>query len=140
MDRCLSSFNTLSGTGCLRCKPNDKVAADWKKYKNKKYLNTSFNDVSRGSYTTRLNMNVKSDQTLVFEKKGKPEYPEKNLSEQSRQQTKSPYIWLRVSELNPGEIGGRVSSVPLQFGPLSPEIWPHPVFILSITKRLIRFC
>ena len=29
----------------------------------------------------------KSNQMLVFEERGKPEYPEKNLSEQSREQT-----------------------------------------------------
>ena len=33
---------------------------------------------------------------LVFEERGKPEYPEKNLSEQSREPTNSAHIWRRV--------------------------------------------
>ena len=34
----------------------------------------------------------KSNQMLVFEERGKPEYPEKNLSEQSREPTNSAHI------------------------------------------------
>ena len=45
---------------------------------------------------------------LVFEERGKPEYPEKNLSEQRREPTTdSTHIWRRRRELNPGHIGGR---------------------------------
>ena len=44
---------------------------------------------------------------LVFEERGKPEYPEKNLSEQSRELTNSAHLWRRVRESNPGHIGGR---------------------------------
>ena len=44
---------------------------------------------------------------LVFEERGKPEFPEKNLSEQSREPTNSAHIWHRVRESNPGHIGGR---------------------------------
>ena len=44
---------------------------------------------------------------LVFEERGKPEYPEKNLSEQSREPTNSAHLWRRVRESNPGHIGGR---------------------------------
>ena len=44
---------------------------------------------------------------LVFEERGKPEYPEKNLSEQSRQRTNSAHLWRRVRKSNPGHIGGR---------------------------------
>ena len=45
---------------------------------------------------------------LVFEERGKPEYPEKNLSEQGREPTtNSTYIWYRRRDLNPGHIGGR---------------------------------
>ena len=44
---------------------------------------------------------------LVFEERAKPEYPEKNLSEQSREPTKnSTHTWRRVRESNPGHIGG----------------------------------
>ena len=38
---------------------------------------------------------IKSNQMLVFEERGKPEYPEKNLSEQSREPTNSAHIWRR---------------------------------------------
>ena len=50
---------------------------------------------------------IKSNQNLVFEERGKPEYPEKNLSEQSREPTNSAHLWRRVRESNPGHIGGR---------------------------------
>ena len=44
---------------------------------------------------------------LVFEERGKPEYPEKNLSEQRREPTtNSTHIWHRRRELNPRHIGG----------------------------------
>ena len=44
---------------------------------------------------------------LVLEERGKPQYPEKNLSEQSREPTNSAHIWRRVRESNPGHIGER---------------------------------
>ena len=50
---------------------------------------------------------------LVFEERGKPEFPEKNLSEQSREPTNSAHIWRRVRESNPGHIGGRRALSPL---------------------------
>ena len=46
-------------------------------------------------------------QMLVFEERGKPEYPGKNLSEQSREPTNSTHIWRRIRESIPGHIGGR---------------------------------
>ena len=39
---------------------------------------------------------------LVFGERGKPEYPGKNLSEQSRQPTNSTHIWRPIRESNPG--------------------------------------
>ena len=43
---------------------------------------------------------------LVFEEKGKPEYPEKNLSKQRRERTTNcNYVWSRRLDLNPGHIG-----------------------------------
>ena len=43
---------------------------------------------------------------LVFEEKGKPEYPEKNLSKQRREPTTNcNYVWSRRLDLNPGHIG-----------------------------------
>ena len=45
---------------------------------------------------------------LVFEERGKPEYPEKNLLEQRREPTtNSTHIWRRHQDLNQGNIGGR---------------------------------
>ena len=44
---------------------------------------------------------------FYFKERGKPEYPEKNLSEQSREPTNSAHLWLRAWESNPGHIGGR---------------------------------
>ena len=51
---------------------------------------------------------------LVFEERGKPEYPEKNLSEQGREPTtNSTHILRRRLDLNPGHIGGRRVLSPL---------------------------
>ena len=58
---------------------------------------------------------------LVFEDRGKPEFPDKNLSEQSREATNLAHIWRRVRELNPGHIGGRRAFSPLR-QPWSPQI------------------
>ena len=52
---------------------------------------------------------------LVFEERGKPEYPEKNLSEQGREPTtNSTHIWRRRRDLDPGHIGGRRVLSPLR--------------------------
>ena len=57
---------------------------------------------------------------LVFEERGKPEYPEKNLLEQGREPTtNSSHIWHRRRDLNPGYIGGRRVLSPLRH-PCSP--------------------
>ena len=59
---------------------------------------------------------------LVFEERGKPEKPEKNLSEQGREPTtNSTHIWRRVRESNPGHIGGRRVLSPLR-NPWSPSV------------------
>ena len=61
---------------------------------------------------------------LVFEERGKPEYPEKNLSEQRREpKTNSTHIWRRRRDLNPGYIGGRRALSPLRH-PLLPMAVP----------------
>ena len=58
---------------------------------------------------------------LVFEERGKPEYPEKNLSEQKTETTTDPtQIWRRRRELNSGHIGGRGAFSPLGH-PLLPK-------------------
>ena len=46
-------------------------------------------------------------QMLVFDERGKPEYPGKNLSWQSGEPTNSIHIWHREQKSNPGHIGGR---------------------------------
>ena len=52
---------------------------------------------------------------LGFEERGKPEYLEKNLSEQGREPTtNSTHIWRRRRDLNPGHIGGRQALSPLR--------------------------
>ena len=52
---------------------------------------------------------------LVFAERGKPKYPEKNLSEQTREPTtNSTHVWHRVRESNPGHIGGRRVLSPLR--------------------------
>ena len=65
-----------------------------------------------------LNWNL---EMLVFEKRGKPEYPEKNLSEQGREPTtNSTHIWRQRRDLNPGHIAGRRVLSPLRH-PCSPN-------------------
>ena len=50
-----------------------------------------------------LNWNL---EMLVFEERGKPEYPEKNLLEQGREPaTNSTHIWHQTWEMNLGHIG-----------------------------------
>ena len=74
---------------------------------------------------TRLNVSVRSRlnwnlEVLVFEEREKPEYPEKNLSEQGREPTtNSTHIWRRRRDLNPGHIGGKWA-LPLLRHPCSP--------------------
>ena len=60
---------------------------------------------------------------LVFEERGKPEYPEKNLSEQRREPTtNSTHTWRWCRDLNLGHIGGRWALSPLGH-PLLPKGW-----------------
>ena len=50
----------------------------------------------------------------VFEERGKPEYPKKNLSEQGREPTtNSTHKWRRVGESKTGHIGERRAFSPL---------------------------
>ena len=59
---------------------------------------------------TRWNVSVRSRsnwklKVLAFKERGKPEKPEKNLSEQGREPTtNSTHIWRRRQDLNPGHI------------------------------------
>ena len=60
---------------------------------------------------------------LVFEERGKLEYPEKNLSQkgENQQQTKT-HIWHCCQNLNPGHIGGRQALLSQLHHPLLPII------------------
>ena len=70
---------------------------------------------------------------LVFEERGKPEYPEKNLSEQRRETTtNSTHIWRRRRDLNPGHIGGRRV--------LSPVHHPCSQTLETKTEILCKIC
>ena len=61
---------------------------------------------------------------LVFKERGKPEYPEKNHSEQSREPTtNSTHIWRGVRESNLGHIGGRRAHSPLRHSCSPVSIW-----------------
>ena len=78
---------------------------------------------------------------LVFEEKGKPEYPEKNLSKQEREPTtNSNYVWSRRLDLNPGHIGEAfqrglwcrfVAHFPIHLSPISLETNVAAVFSLQ---------
>ena len=64
------------------------------------------------SVCSRSNWNL---EVLVFEERGKPEYLEKNLSEQGREPTRnSTHIWRRRRDLNSGHFGGRRVLSPLR--------------------------
>ena len=64
------------------------------------------------SVRSRSNWNL---EMLVFKDRGKPEYLEKNPSEQMRAPTtNSTHIWLQHQDLNPGHTGGRWVLSPLR--------------------------
>ena len=75
---------------------------------------------------------------LVSEERGKPEFPEKNLSEQSREPTNSAHIWRWVRESNPGHIGGRRALSPLH-QPCSPLLilQTHYWFYKQLTRDIL---
>ena len=76
---------------------------------------------------------------LVFEEKGKPEYPEKNLLEQRRESTtNSTHIWRPHGDLNPGHIGGRRALSPLRH-PLLPES-VHYVIHIARSQSICTGC
>ena len=80
---------------------------------------------------SRSNWNL---EVLVFEEREKPEYPEKNLSEQGREPTtNSAHIWRRRRDLNPGHIGGTRVLSPLRH-PCSPSL-----ISLYISQNLVVF-
>ena len=77
---------------------------------------------------------------FVFKERGKPEYPEKNLSEQSREPTtNSTHIWRLVRESNLGHIAGRWALSPLrQPCPHYRILWMHRrVCEISLTACMV---
>ena len=73
---------------------------------------------------------------LVFEERGKPEYPEKNLSEQRREPTtNSTHIWRRRCELNPGHNKRRRVFSPLRH-PYCPFFRSNSDNFIELTKNL----
>ena len=76
---------------------------------------------------------------LGFEERGKPEYPEKNLSEQRREPTtNSTHRWRRRRDLNPGHIGGRPVPSPLRH-PLLPKLFPSLGKVGLTTGVYVRY-
>ena len=74
---------------------------------------------------------------LVFKERGKPEYPEKNLSEQRREPTtNSTHIWRRRQDLSPGHIGGRRVVSPL-YHPLLPLAHVADVIYPRVNQKLV---
>ena len=57
-----------------------------------------------GSWTSEIKSINTYQIILVFEERGKPEYPEKNLSEQIREPTNSTHIWRCIWESNQGSV------------------------------------
>ena len=77
-------------------------------------------------------------EVLAFKERGKPEYPEKKLSEQEKEPTtNSTHTWHRHQDLNPGHTGGR--------GVLSPLHHPYSQkmkmkwYLEDLTKLQIIF-
>ena len=74
---------------------------------------------------------------LDCEERGKPEYPEKNLSDQGREPTtNSTHIWLRRWDLNPGHIGGRRVQSPMR---LSRSPTNNRLCVLTVSHNFIEF-
>ena len=77
------------------------------------------------SVCSRSNWNLK---VLVFKERGKPEYPEKNLSEQGKEPTtNSTHMWRRGQDSNPGHFGGRRELSPLR----------HPYSVRNLESKTV---
>ena len=78
---------------------------------------------------------------LVFEERGKPEHPEKNLSEQGKEPTtNSTHILRQRRDLNPDHIGGRPMLSPLRMRhPCSPNFRLHTSDLTKFELRISDF-
>jgi len=77
---------------------------------------------------------------LIFEERGKPEYREKNLSEQGKEpKTNLTHIWHRRRELDPGHTGRRrvLSLVRHPCSPCSPFLVVHRSNVAGHTAELV---
>ena len=89
------------------------------------FKNVFFVTKCRGSTSTEWFFVYLIPGWLVFEERGKPEHPEKNLSEQRREPTtNSTHMQRRRQESNPGHIGGR-RVLSLLHHPCSPLVWQY---------------
>ena len=81
---------------------------------------------------SRSNWNL---EVLVLEERGKPECPDKNLSEQTNKPTtNSTNIWRQCWDLNRGHIGGRWLLSPLGQPPLLPrQFWYAWILLNYVT-------
>ena len=75
---------------------------------------------------------------LVFEERGKPEFPEKNLSEQSREPTNSAHIWRWVRESNPTLVEGERSHHYTNPAPHIVLLWLHHELIVAAVKEVLQ--
>ena len=83
-----------------------------------------------------LNWNL---EMLLFEERGKPEYPEKNLSEQRREPTtNSTHIWHWRQDLNVGHNGGKRVLSPLRHHLLPKELKPSLNMNRIFYKNIFR--
>ena len=90
---------------------------------------------------SRSNWNL--EVLLVFDERGKPEYPEKNLTGQGREPiTNSTHMWLQRRDLNPGHIGGRRVLSPLHHpcSPWSKFLIIHTCTGISLMTNNIKSC
>ena len=94
---------------------------------------------------TRGNVSVRSRsnwnlEALVFKERGKPNYPEKNLSEKRREPTRnSTHIWRRRKDYNPGHVGyfSLEYSVATSLEKRAPHPHPHPLNWRGLSGGLI---
>ena len=89
------------------------------------------------SVHSRSNWNL---EMLVFEERGKPEYPEKNLSEQSREPTtNSTQMWRRVRESNPASHWWKASALTTAPSPCSRQASNFLKFI-ALSRKTTEKC
>ena len=86
-----------------------------------------------GSCTNQINQ-IKFNQMQVFEERGKPEYPGKNLSEQRREPTNSTHIWHRGCSLHYATTAPWLLYLMNRLRPMlfSLSLWADTKFLLTL--------